>query len=111
MAKFEAFQVALQMVRALSSVLPRIQRHDRKLAEQIRQAADSAAANLAEGAHRRGGDRPHHYSIAGGSAAEVHTHLAVAAAWGYLAQGEGDAAAELADRLAAICWRLCHPKR
>jgi four helix bundle protein len=99
------------MVRALSHLLPKLKRHDRKLAEQIKQAADSAAACLSEGSHRRGGDRPHLYSIAGGSAAEVHTHLVVAAAWGYLADGDGDAAAALADRVAAMCWRLCHSKR
>ena len=110
MAKFEALEVALQTVHALGKLLPKIKRHDRKLADQLKQACDSAASCLSEGAHRVGRDRPHLYTIAGGSAAEVRTHLAVAVAWGYLAHAEADPAASLADRVAAMCWRLTHPR-
>ena len=66
---------------------------------------------LAEGAHRAGRDRLYLYTVAGGSAAEVRTHLAVAAALGYVPDADTVEPDRLADRAAAMAWRLTHPRR
>jgi four helix bundle protein len=109
MATFEAYEVALELVRAMRPVVEAVARHDRELAIQMRRAASSVPLNIAEGSQRAGKDRLHHYRIAAGSAAEVASALRVASAWGY--SGEAPAAAKLADRVGAMLWRLTHPRR
>jgi four helix bundle protein len=79
--RFEAYEVALELVAALRPVLVQLGRRDRDLADQMRRAAASVVLNLAEGARRTGRDRLHFYRIAAGSAAEVRAALAVARAW------------------------------
>ena len=111
MAKFEALELSLQLVRALRELAPRIAHHDRELAEQVRSAANSASSNLSEGAQRMGKDRLQHYRISGGSAAEVRTQIELAVAWGYLEPQQAREAHALADRCVAITWRLTHPRR
>ena len=111
MAKFEAHEVALQLVRSVGKLLPRIKRHNAKLAQQVADAVCSVPANFAEGAHRQGRDRLYLYNVAGGSAAEVRTHLVVAAALGYLPEADTVEAERLADRAVAMAWRLTHPRR
>ena len=106
MAKFEALEVALEMVRELAKLLPAIERHDKSLARQLREAGSSAPACLAEGARRVGRDRLHLYRVAGGSGAEVVIHLRTAAAWGYVTEAQATAAMQLGDRVAAMAWRL-----
>lgn len=111
MARFEAHEVALQLVRAVGQLLPRIKQHNAKLAQQLVDAVASVPANFAEGAHRAGRDRLYLYTVAGGSAAEVRTHLAVAAALGYVPDADTVEPDRLADRAAAMAWRLTHPRR
>jgi four helix bundle protein len=109
MATFEAYEVALELVRAMRPVVETVARHDRDLAIQMRRATSSVPQNIAEGSQRAGKDRLHHYRVAAGSAAEVASTLRIAAAWGYI--GEAPAAAKLADRVGAMLWRLTHPRR
>ncbi len=111
MARFEALEVALQLVRSVGKLLPRIKRHDRKLAQQLAAAVSAVPANFAEGAYRTGRDRLYLYNVAGGSAAEVRTHLVVATALGYLPDVDIVEADRLADRVVAMAWRLTHPRR
>jgi four helix bundle protein len=56
------------MIRSLRRVVALVRRNNRKLAEQIENAASSVAANLAEGNRRRGKDRVQFFLIAAGSA-------------------------------------------
>jgi len=104
--RFEAYEVALELVAVLRPVLDQLAKRDRNLVDQLRRAAASVVLNLAEGARRAGRDRLHFYRIAAGSAAEVRAALAVARAWGNLAPDSGVEA--LLDRVLAMLWRLTH---
>ena len=109
MVRFEAYAVALEIIRGLAEVLPRIGRHDRDLVKQGRRAASSIALNLQEGSGRRGGDRTRHFSIASGSAKEVLAVLDVAEAWGYLDAEATAQLRKLLDRELALTWGLAKP--
>ncbi len=107
--RFEAYEVALELVAALRPALDQLAKRDSDLANQMRRAAASVVLNLAEGARRSGRDRLHLYRIAAGSAAEVRAALAVARAWGNLAlDSEVEA---LLDRVLAMVFRLTHGRR
>jgi four helix bundle protein len=101
---FIAYEVSLDLIRELRTVVPVIQRHDRELAVQLRTAASSITLNLAEGQRSGGGNQKRHYEIAHGSANEVKGALAVAEAWGWL--DEAPRARQILDRLLALLWRL-----
>jgi four helix bundle protein len=109
MKRFEVYEMSLDMVQALRPVHARIRQHDRELAVQIKRAASSVPANIAEGARRQGQDRLHHYRIAAGSASELRSHLAVAIAWGDLDRDAAVTPLGFLDRILAILWRLTHP--
>ena len=103
---FQAFEVSLQMIRALGAPLTVVERRDPSLATQIRRAAASVSLNLAEGGRRRGKDRIHLWRVASGSAAEVRASLRVAEAFGYLDAAGTDEALGLCDRMLAMLWGL-----
>jgi four helix bundle protein len=101
---FIAYEVSLELIRELRTLVPVIQRHDRELAVQIRTAASSVTLNLSEGQRSGGGNQKRHYEIAHGSANEVKGALAVAEAWGWL--DEAPHARQILDRLLALLWKL-----
>jgi four helix bundle protein len=109
MKRFEVYEIALQMVRALRPAVERIRHHDRDLALQLKRAGSSVPGNIAEGARRAGKDRLHHYRIAAGSAGEIRSHLAVALAWGDIDHATVQPPLALLDSILAILWRLTHP--
>lgn len=80
-ARFQAYEVALEMVAALRPTVEVLARRDHSLADQVRRASNSVVLNIAEGSRRMGKDRLHFYRIAAGSAAEVQAALEVARAW------------------------------
>jgi len=106
MAKFIAYEVALELVHALGPILPRIARQDRDLARQLRRAVASVVLNLAEGAHSDPGNRRSRFATAAGSAKETQSALMIAQAWGFITHPELLA---LADRLVALTYRLSRP--
>ena len=69
--RFKALSLALYVIKLLAKRLRPIRKHDGKLANQIRDAANSVILNLAEGNRRNGRDRLHLWNIAAGSADEV----------------------------------------
>lgn len=105
---FIAFNLALDIVRALRPLMEQLQKHDADLAKQLRRAASSVALNLAEGRRRIKRDRLHCWRIAAGSADEVRACLYTADAWGYLPTDSLETALDHIDQLLAICWRLTH---
>ena len=106
--RFEAYEVALEIIRELREVLVAIKRSDRDLEKQGRRAAASVALNLKEGSRRLGRDRTHHFAIAAGSAHELLGVLEVSEAFGYLRADAVRALRELLDRELAMTWRLTH---
>jgi four helix bundle protein len=106
--KFDAYEVSVELISALRGVVAVIARHDPDLARQLRRAATSVPLNLAEGNQRAGRDRLHLFRVADGSAREVLASLDAAAAWGYLDAGTISPVFALADRVAAMLWRLTH---
>src|SRR5262245_21217989 len=111
MARFEAYEVALQAVAALRPIAQLLAQHDRDLTTQLKKAASSMPLNIAEGARRAGRDRIQHYRIAAGSAAEARSVLQVAQAWGYVDAEVAQAPDALLDRVLGMLWRLANPRR
>lgn len=104
-----AFQVAIELVRELRPIVAELQKRDANLADQLRRAATSVVANLAEGQRRLKGNKQRAYEIAHGEAREVLGCLECAEAWGYI--GSCEAARSKLDRLLGLCWGLTHAKR
>ena len=99
-----AWQVAMDLVvlsHRVADSLPVTQRF--ALAEQMRRAAISVPANIAEGygrVHR--GDYIRHLSIARGSARELETHFEIAARLGYGSKDLIERGLVLADRVSRL---------
>jgi four helix bundle protein len=81
---FHALNQSIDLLTQLRPLVTRIRSRDKKLANQIVDAANSVALNLGEGALSDRGNRRARYHTAAGSAAEVRAGLRAAAAWGYL---------------------------
>ena len=105
MGLFIAHELGLQLVRCVGQVLPKIARRDKDLVRQLRRSTSSIVLNLAEGTHSDPGNRQARYSSAAGSAKETQSALMIAEAWGYI---ESPELLELADRVAAITYRLAY---
>ena len=105
---FQAFEVAIEIIGALRAVVVVIRQYDAELARQVVRAANSIAANVAEGSRRVGKDRLHFFRIAAGSAEETWAHLQVALARGYLESPAVEAASKLIDRQLGLLWGLTH---
>lgn len=98
------WQVAMDLVvesHRVADSLPPSQRF--ALSPQIRRAAISVPANIAEGygrVHR--GDYIRHLSIARGSARELETHLEIVTRLGYASSEAHERSVMLADRVSRL---------
>jgi len=106
--RFLAYDLTLDVLRALQAPLAVIRRHNAALAKQGTNAIDSVLLNLAEGNGREGGDRLHHFRIALGSLREVGAVLDIAAARGWLALPPLE---RERDRLCGMIYGLQRTKR
>ena len=104
---FIAYEVSLDLIRSVRDLVPRIQRFDSDLADQLKRAASSVTLNLAEGARLQAGNKRRHYDIAHGSANEVKGALDLVEAWGWSI--DTTAARELVDRQLGLLWGLTRP--
>ena len=105
---FEAEEVAVQLIEALRSIVPRIKARDRALADQLSRAASSVALNVGEGNYSDPGNRRARFFTAAGSANEARLALRVAVAWGICPAADAEAALALIKRILSMMWKLTH---
>jgi four helix bundle protein len=86
------YNIVLEMLRALRSVIEKLRRVDPDLARQLTRCSSSLALNLSEGSYSQGRNRSARYHVALGSAREVLAVLEVADAFGYFKLDEALAA-------------------
>ena len=91
----------VELIYKLSEALPSDERFG--LTSQIRRAATSVPANIAEGygRHHRG-DYVHHLSIANGSLKELETHLIVAGRLNYISREQARPAWEMTQEVGKL---------
>jgi len=104
-----AYDVALDLVRALRPVVVELRKYSSDAADQVERAASSIVLNVAEGARRGGRDPQRFYTMAHGSAGEIRGALDLADAWGW--QVESGQARALLDRELGLLWGLTHRGR
>jgi four helix bundle protein len=91
----------------LGVIAPRIAKHDRDLARQLRKAAASVLLNASEGSGSSGGTRKARYENALGSMRESRACLITAKAFGYIRDIDSELLDEI-DRVNATLYRLIH---
>ncbi|MEZ4222940.1 MAG: four helix bundle protein [Polyangiaceae bacterium] len=106
--QFRTLDLALATQRNLAPLVARVQRHDKKLAAQLRDATNSFVLNLGEGAASDPGTRRSRYFSAAGSASEVRAGLRAAQGWGYVSGSALAPVFEQLDHLLAALWKLTH---
>lgn len=104
-----AYEVALDLVRALRPVVAELRKYSADAADQVERAASGVVLNLAEGYRRHGRDPRRFYVMAQGSAAEVLGALDLADAWGW--RIESEKARALLDRELGLLWGLTRHAR
>ena len=82
----------------------------KSIADQVIRAANSVAANLAEGQGRIGRDRTHFWRIAYASAREVDSHIQQLARAGVVDSRRAAKVIATFDEVRAMTWRLMNPK-
>lgn len=109
MSTFVTYEVALQLLGELRSIIEIVGRHDSNLADQMKRAGTSVVLNISEGVRRQKGNQQRAYEIAHGEARELLGALDVAVVWGYVV--DASAARRTLDRLLGLLWGLTHPGR
>jgi four helix bundle protein len=103
---FDAYDRSLDLLRLIAPLLKKLATKDSELTKQLRKAAQSITQNISEANRRKGGDRPHLFSVALGSAAEVGSCLDTALCFDYLDEREVAPALAMVDRVRAMTYRL-----
>jgi len=106
--RFKVWRNSMDLVVAcykLSAAFPAAERFG--LVSQIRRAATSVPANIAEGFGRwNARDFARFLAIASGSLRELETHLIIAGRLGYLSSGSADSTLMAIDDLAKMLYRM-----
>ena len=97
---------AQELVGGLPPVIARVKKRDRKLADQLRRAAQSVVLNIAEGRGNKDGNAGLRFATACGSAKEVRAALSIATTWGYIDPRTMAPLDEELDEICAITWVL-----
>lgn len=95
------WQRAMELIRETDEICAELPASERfELARQIRRAAGSIPANIAEGfAGRRPSDLARYLTIARGSLLELETHLSIAESRGYCDSARLSRFGDLADQV------------
>jgi four helix bundle protein len=104
--KSNVYVRALDIVNELGPLVDAVQRRDRKLADQLRRAAQSVVLNIAEARGNRDGNARLRFSTACGSAKETRAALTIASAWGYIDSRRVAPLDRELDEVCAITWVL-----
>jgi four helix bundle protein len=104
-----AYEVALDLVRALRPVVAQLRGYSADAADQVERAASSIVLNLAEGDRRNGRDPRRFWDMAHGSAGEIRGALDLADAWGW--QVDSANARALLDRELGLLYGLTRRNR
>jgi len=102
----KAYEVALELVRAVRPLLPKLERFDPNLADQVRRAVTGCPLHIAEAKRRTGRDREHLLGVALGSSGETQAGLQTAEALGGLTPEEILGPVAIADRLNGLVFGL-----
>ena len=105
--KLEVVERAHQM--AVEAFALRIRGYS--LQDQLRRAAASVVLNLQEGDGRRGADRIRLWTVAYASAKEAERAALLARDAGLASRALADSLLARIDAVAAMTWRLLHPRR
>jgi four helix bundle protein len=104
-----AYDVALDLIRALRPVVAQLRTYSPDAANQVERAASSIVLNIAEGSRRHGRDPKRFFAMAHGSAGEIRGALDLADAWGWSV--ESTQARALLDRELRLLWGLTRRNR
>ena len=104
--KSNVYVKALDVVRDLGPIVDAVQKRDRKLADQLRRAAQSVVLNIAEARGNRDGNARLRFSTACGSAKETRAALTIASTWGYIDARRVAPLDQALDEVCAITWVL-----
>ena len=99
---FDVYDRSLELITQLVAPVEALERRDRKLADELRRAANSIVLNIA------GKDQRYHWTVAAGSAEEARSALQLAAAWRKLDPASTATPLATLDRVAAMLYRLTH---
>ena len=101
---FVAYDLSLDLIRALRAPLALVRARNAELAKQLDDAADSVHQNLAEAGGRFGNDRTRLFRYSYGSLREVRACLELGVVKGWLDGSEP--AHAVANRLGGMLYRL-----
>lgn len=105
------YELWLVVVAFIYRLARRVQADDKDLARQMRRASASAALNLAEGMHGRGGNRIARFHDAMGSARETRACLDVCLAARFVDRKAIETELDRIDHVIASLYNLCHKRR
>ena len=108
MMKLDVLNLALEAIELLRPIVVRIKKHDRTLARQVTDAANSSVLNIGEGALSDPGTRRSRYQSAAGSANEVRVGILAAMRWGYVSDAGSAQVLSHYDRVVAMLYKLTH---
>ena len=108
---FRLYDDAIALVRMLAPLWREVGKHNRRLKQQLEDAACSVPANVQEGRCRWNGHGRNRLETAMQSARECIGHLETAEAAGYLTREDIAAAVDHADKVVATAWKCLYRTR
>jgi four helix bundle protein len=110
--RLDAYRVAVQLFREVEEVTARLPRGYADLKDQMRRSAAATVRHIAEGANRfEPRDKSHRFLLARAECGECESTLEMASLAGAIGRARAERMRELADRVAAMTWRLAMRER